>query len=225
MDVKNPLYENQGIHVEAATFTVEDGVVKVLLIKRKMEPFVGEWIIPGGAVRNNESAKNATLRELKEKTGLEGVHLKQFHAFTNPDRDPRKRMVAIGYLALIDKNKVEILQQTPKTLDSAWFDINNVPKLAFDHEKILKRALKELKTIIAKTNLVRTLLPENFTLSELQKIYEAIFEHNFDRRNFRRKFLSLGLIKPTGGQKEAKGHRPANYYKFIDEEFKEVDIF
>lgn len=225
MDMSNPLYKNQGIHVDVATFTVENGIVKVLLIKRKNEPFAGEWILPGGAVYNNETTEFAAKRELKEKTGLVGLLLKQFFAFSEPDRDPRMRMVSIGYMALIDKNKVEVLQKTPKTIDAAWFDITHIPPLAFDHSKILNTALIELRKTVSKTNLIKVLLPDKFTLVELQKIYEAIFDEAFDRRNFRRKFLTLDLISPTGQTKEAKGHRPANYYEFIDDANKELEIF
>lgn len=225
MDIKNPLYKNQGIHVDTATFTVEEGAVKVLLVRRKAEPFAGQWILPGGAVYNNESTDQAAAREMKEKTGLEELHLEQFYVFSNPDRDPRMRMISIGYLALINKSKVEVLQQTPKTLDAVWFDINNLPQLAFDHGDILHRALQTLKKIIMKTNFVQVLLPKQFTLVELQKVYEAILGKTMDRRNFRRKFLSLGLIEPTGAQKDAKGHRPALYYRFIEDEYKEIEIF
>lgn len=225
MDISNPLYKNQGIHVDIATFTVEDGVVKVLLIKRGKEPFEGEWILPGGAVYNNESADTAAMRELKEKTGLEGLHLEQFYTFTNPDRDPRMRMVSVAYLAMVDKNKVSILQKTPKTIDAAWFNIKEIPKLAFDHKDILSKALIELRRRISKTNIVKVLLPKEFTLVELQKIYQAIFSEEFDRRNFRRKFLSLGLIEPTGTYEDVRGHRPAYFYRFVDEEYREIDIF
>ena len=225
MDMSNPLYKNQGIHVDIATFSIEEGVVKVLLIMRGNAPFKGEWMMPGGAVYNNESTDNAAIRELKEKTGLEGVHLEQFYAFSDPNRDPRMRMISIGYLALIDKNSVKILQKTPKTINAEWFDINKIPPLVFDHNEILQKALNELRKTITKTNLVKVLLSKEFTLVELQKIYEAILGNKFDRRNFRRKFLNLGLIKPTGSQKEANGHRPAYFYRFADDEYKEIEIF
>lgn len=225
MDMSNPLYKNQCIYVNIVTFTVEDKMVKVLLVKRREEPFVGQWIIPGGVVYNNESIDAAAIRELKEKTGLEGVFLQQFYAFGEPYRDPRMRMVSIGHLALIDKNRVEILQQTPDTLDARWYAINDVPKLGFDHNEMLQKAIQNLRNIVTKTNLVKDLLPENFTLPQLQKIYEAILNKNLDRRNFRRKFVNLGLIKPTGNKEFVKGHRPADYYQFVDKEYKEIEIF
>ncbi len=223
MDLSNPLYKNQGIHVDIATFTVENGSIKVLLIRRDTEPFVGYWGLPGGAVYNNESVEFAAKRELKEKTGLIRLHLHQFHAFSDPTRDPRMRMISIGYLALIDKTKVSALQRTPKATTARWFDIKSIPLLAFDHKTILDTALVELRKGMLKTNNIKGLLPEQFTLTELQRIYESIFDTTFDRRNFRRKFLSLGLIEPTGMLKEAKGCRPANYYRFTDVEYSEFE--
>jgi 8-oxo-dGTP diphosphatase len=225
MDMSNPLYRNQCIYVNIVAFTVEDRKVKVLLVQRKVEPFVEMWIVPGGVVYNNESTDTAAVRELKEKTGLEGVHLQQFYAFNEPFRDPRMRMLSVAYLALIDKNKVEVLQETPKTLDAGWYDINNVPELGFDHNDMLKKAIQRLRQIVTSTNLVKDLLPDNFTLPELQKIYETIIGKEMDRRNFRRKFLNLGLIKKTGKQQVVSGHRPADYYKFVNDRYKEIEIF
>lgn len=225
MDISNPLYKDQCVYVNVVVFTVEEKNVKALLVKRKVEPFAGEWIIPGGVVYNNESTDFAAIRELKEKTGLEGVHLEQFYAFNEPNRDPRMRMVSIAYLALIDKNRVEILQQTPKTLDAGWFDINSVPNLGFDHNEMLQKAVKQLRKIVSETNLVKNLLPKYFTMPQLQKVYEIILNKEFDRRNFRRKLLNLNLVKKSGGQENAKGHRGADYYRFIDDTHKEIEIF
>jgi 8-oxo-dGTP diphosphatase len=225
MDMSNPLYKNQGVYVNIVVFTVDEGNVKVLLVQRKVAPYVGEWMLVGGAVYNNESTDTAAARELKEKTGLENLHLEQFYTFNEPDRDPRMRMVSVAYIALIDKSKVEILQQTPKTLDAGWFDINNVPNLAFDHNDMLKKSIKYLRKIVTDTNLVKDILTEKFTMPQLQKVYEIILNKKYDRRNFRRKFLSLGLIEKTGSQQDVKGHRPADYYRFTDKEHKEIEIF
>lgn len=224
MDVRNPKYKNQGIHVDIAVFTVEEKKVKILLIKRGREPFVGDWILPGGCVYNDESVDYAAERELKEKTGLKNVYLEQFHIFGSPKRDPRKRMVSVAYLALIDKNKVSILQRTPKTLDAKWFDITKLPELAFDHKNIVNLAIKNLRKLLTFSNIVYTLMPNEFSLPELQSVYEIILGEKLDRRNFRRKFITLGLIESTGKQKTDMPNRPANLYQFRSKEYKEINI-
>lgn len=225
MKMSDPKYKNQGIHVDIAIFTVEDKKIKTLLVKRARGQYIGEWIIPGGAVYNNESLDKAAERELKEKTGLSNIFIEQFHAFGDPKRDPRKRMIAIGYLALVDKNKLKILQKTPKTLDARWTDIKDLPKLAFDHKKILKMAIKNLREKLTESNIAHSIMPKEFTLPELQSVYEVLLDKELDRRNFRRKFLNLGLIKITGNKTEGNASRPANYYKFIKRDYKEIDIY
>jgi len=225
MDLSNELYRNQGVHVDIATFTVDEDIVKVLLVKRKVEPYAGGWILPGGAVYNNESVDFAASRELKEKTGLDHVYIKQFQTFGEPDRDPRMRMVSVGYIALINKNDVSILHDTPKTLDAQWFDLREVPKLEFDHQQILEQAIKRLRRTIKETNIVKDLLPETFTLPKLQKIYEIILDKDLDRRNFRRKFLTLDLIEATGEVENGASRRPGHMYEFKQKEYMEIDIF
>lgn len=225
MDLNNPRYRNQGIHVDMVLLTVEDFQIKALLIQRSRDPFVGEWILPGGAVYNNESVDFAAKRELKEKTGLENIYLEQFRAFGEPDRDPRLRMVSIAFLALIDKNKVSILQRTPKTLDARWWNIKHLPDLAFDHKNILFTGLGYLQKKIIDSNIVFELLPKKFIFSELQNVYEIILNKKLDRRNFRRKFLSLGLIEKVGEKLYGKKNRPADYYQFIKRKYMSANIF
>ncbi|MCL5093991.1 MAG: NUDIX hydrolase [Patescibacteria group bacterium] len=224
MDMKNPKYKNQGIHVDMVVFTVDDKKIKTLLVQRGRKPFVGEWILPGGAVYNDESVDFAAERELEEKTGLKDLYLEQLHTFGNPKRDPRKRMVSVAYLALVDKKKVSILQKTSKTLDAKWFDIKKLPDLAFDHKEIVRLAVKSLRKMLIYSNIAYTLLPCQFTLPELQGVYEIILGEKFDRRNFRRKFLNLGLIEATGKREEGMANRPANLYRFKAKKYKAVDI-
>lgn len=225
MDINNPKYKKQGIHVEITVFTVDEKSVKILLVKRGKAPFEGDWILPGGAVYNDETINHAAARELKEKTGLSELYLSQFHAFGDPKRDPRMRMVSIGYLALIDKNKVNVLQKTPKTLDAMWFDINDLPKMAFDHRKIADFGIMVLRKKIVETNLVSQLMPKTFTMPELRSVYEALLGKELERRNFRKKFLKMGLVKPIGETKYEGRMRPAELYKFVDTEYKEIDVF
>lgn len=224
MDLNNPKYKNQGIHSDVVVFTVEDREVKILLVKRGREPFVGQWILPGGAVYNDESVDAAARRELKEKTGLEDVYLEQFHTFGAPKRDPRMRLVSVSYLALIDKNKVNILQKTPKTLEASWFSLEKLPEMAFDHNDIVQMAVTVLRQKLMDSNIAVEILESKFTLPELQNLYETILGREFDRRNFRRKFLSLGLIEDTGKKEDRSATRPAVLYRFKSRKYKEVEV-
>ena len=214
MEVKNPLYQNQGIHVIASIFTVEKGIVKVLLIRRTNEPFKDRWALPGGALYNNENIIDGLNRELKEKTGITNINLELCNVFGDVNRSKLMRMVGISYLGVIDSERVEILRKTQKTSDADWFTINNIPNLAYDHNEIIKASLEKLKSSILNSDILKTLFPNGFTIPELQKTYEAILNKTFDRRNFRRKLLNLDLIYDTNKEINFEGKKKAKLYKF-----------
>ena len=214
MEVKNPLYQNQGIHVIASIFTVEKGIVKVLLIRRTNEPFKDRWALPGGALYNNENIIDGLNRELKEKTGITNINLELCNVFGDVNRSKLMRMVGISYLGVIDSERVEILRKTQKTSDADWFTINNIPNLAYDHNEIIKDSLEKLKSSILNSDILKTLFPNGFTIPELQKTYEAILNKTFDRRNFRRKLLNLDLIYDTNKEINFEGKKKAKLYKF-----------
>ena len=224
MDVINKLYKNQGIHVITALFTIEQGIIKVLLIKRKNEPFLGDWVLTGGALFNNEDLETGALRELEEKTGITGVEIKQFKAFGKVDRSPVMRMVAVGFVGIIDSKRVNLLRETKNTSNADWFPIDKIPPLGFDHEEILHDALLELRKQIVKSNILKSLFPDGVTMPELQKTYEAILDKKFDRRNFRKKMLNLDLIVDTNKSDRFEGNKPAKVYKFKDV-IQDKDIF
>ena len=224
MELKNPLYKNQGIHVITALFTIEQGIIKVLLIKRKNEPFLGDWVLTGGALFNNEDLETGALRELEEKTGITGVEIKQFKAFGKVDRSPVMRMVAVGFVGIIDSKRVNLLRETKNTSNADWFPIDKIPPLGFDHEEILHDALIELRKQIVKSNILKSLFPDGVTMPELQKTYEAILDKKFDRRNFRKKILNLDLIEDTNKSDKFEGNKPAKVYKFKDV-IQDKDIF
>ena len=200
----------------SAIFTVERGVTKVLLIKRKNEPFYGDWILVGGALHNDEELLAGAKREIKEKTGINEIDLYEFKTFSRVDRSPIMRMVAVGYVGMLDSEKVSILRETEKTSNSDWFNIDRIPKLGYDHEEILNEALIELQKLIINTNIVKALFSNEATLPEIQKVYEAILKKEFDRRNFRKKLLSLKLLEDTGKTKTFEGNKPAKLYRFND---------
>lgn len=224
MDVKNKLYKNQGIHVITTLFTIEQGITKVLLIKRKNEPFLGDWVLTGGALFNNEDLESGALRELEEKTGITGVEIKQFKAFGKVDRSPVMRMVAVGFIGIIDSKRVNLLRETKNTSNADWFPIDKIPPLGFDHEEILHDAIIELRKQIVKSNILKSLFPDGVTMPELQKTYEAILDKKFDRRNFRKKILSLDLIEDTNKSDKFEGNKPAKVYEF-KKVIQDKDIF
>ena len=224
MDVRNKLYKNQGIHVITALFTVEQGITKVLLIKRKNKPFEGDWVLTGGALYNNEDLEEGALRELEEKTGISGVEIKQFKAFGKVDRAPVMRMVAIGFIGIIDSKRVHVLRETKNTSNADWFPIDKIPPLGYDHEEILHDALIELRKQIVKSNILKSLFPDGVTMPELQKTYEAILNKKFDRRNFRKKILNLDLIEDTNLSDRFEGNKPAKVYIF-KKEIEDKEIF
>ena len=214
MDVKNKLYKNQGIHVITALFTVEQGITKVLLIKRKNEPFKGDWVLTGGALYNNEDLISGAYRELKEKTGIEDVEIKEFKAYGKVHRSPVMRMVAVGFIGIIDSSRVKVLRETENTSNADWFPINKIPPLGYDHEEILSEAILELRNQIVKSNMLKSLFPNGVTMPELQKTYEAILNKKLDRRNFRKKILNLDLLEDTNKYDRFEGNKPAKLYTF-----------
>lgn len=225
MDVNNPKYKNQGIHGLSAIFTVEDGAVNVLLIRRKKEPFKGKWIMVGGAIYNDETIDDGLRREIEEKVGIKDIYFEQFGVYSNPTRSPWMRMVAVSYIALIDSKKVRILRETSHTTDAAWFNIRDIPKLAYDQEDILIDAIAYLKKVILKSNIAKALLNEKFTMPELQGVYETLLEKEIDRRNFRKRLLSLGIIEETKNNVEKKVGKPAKYYRFKKNIKEEKSLF
>ena len=214
MEVNNPLYKNQGIHLISTIFTVEKGIIKVLLIKRKNNPYKDMWALTGGALYNNEDIESGLKREIKEKTGIEDIKFDMFNVYGRVDRSPVMRMVAIGYIGVIDSKRVSFLKETLKTSNADWFSIENIPALAYDHNEILNDALKSLKEKIFETDILKNLFNEEFTLPELQKVYETILNKTFDRRNFRKKLINDGIIVDTNKVINFEGKKPAKLYKF-----------
>ena len=136
MEKNNPKYKDQGIHVVSAIFTIDKGITKVLLIKRKNEPYKDMWALVGGALYNDEEVPDGMKREIKEKTGIEDIHIELFDVFSKIDRSPVMRMVAIGHIAIVDKDKYILSKETLKTSDAQWYPLDKIPDLAYDHNEI-----------------------------------------------------------------------------------------
>ena len=185
--------------------------LSILLVQRGIDPFKGRWAFPGGFLRMDEDADTGARRELMEETGFEAESITQFGAFTAVDRDPRERVITIAYLALVRKGDV---QGGDDAADARWFPVTAVPPLAFDHDRILRIALERLKEQIQFRPVGFELLPEVFTMSQLQALYEAILGVRFDRRNFASKMLKLGLLQPTGQRPADAARRIPQLYRF-----------
>lgn len=214
MEKNNPLYKNQGIHLITSIFTVEDGKVKVLLIQRKNNPFKDKWALVGGALYNNEEIENGVKREILEKTGIKDINIYFSDVFSKIDRSPIMRMVALSYIGIVDNKKMEVLKETFKTSNADWFVIDNIPELAYDHNDIINSSLGKLKELIFDTNILKVLFSGEFTIPELQSVYEIILGYELDRRNFRKKLILDNLIIDTNRYKNYKGKKPAKLYKF-----------
>jgi 8-oxo-dGTP diphosphatase len=202
---------NASVTVDLAIFTVRDGALQALLVRRGVPPFKGRWALPGGFVRGRETLDEAARRELEEETGLRDVYLEQLYTFGDPGRDPRGRTVTVAYYALIRPSPVA---GATDAADAAWFPAAKPPPLAFDHDEILRTGLRRLRGKLEYTTVGFQLLPKAFTLPELQALYETILGRRLDKRNFRRKILSLGLLRALPGTRAAGAHRPARLYAF-----------
>ncbi len=201
------------ITVDIVLFTILERQLNVLLIRRLAEPFRGSYALPGGFVLENESVDQAAHRELQEETGVEKVFLEQLYTFGEPDRDPRGRVITVAYYALVANS--HILRSGTDAADAAWFSLDKLPPVAFDHQSIIEYAQQRLRNKLDYSNVGFELLPEKFTLTELQLVHEAILGANLDKRNFRRKILQQGIVEPSK-EWQKTGRKPAQLYRFVD---------
>lgn len=209
------------VTVDCAVFGFDESDLKVLLVKRDLEPFRGTWALPGGFVKMDENLEEAARRELKEETGIERLYLEQLYTFGDPDRDPRGRVISVAYCALV-KLSDHLLAAATDASDAAWFAVNDIPSLAFDHDSIVDVALKRLKGKVRYQPIGFELLPTKFTLSELQHLYEAILESPLDKRNFRKKILGTGLLIELDEIEQEVAHRAARLYRFDDRKYRQL---
>jgi 8-oxo-dGTP diphosphatase len=197
------------VAVIVVIFTVDGGELKVLLISRSAEPFRGLWSLPGGVLVHDDSLDDAATHKLREETGLTDVYLEQLYTFHDLDD---RRSVAVAYFALVDSRQAQLAHR--RTWRPAWFPITALPSLAFDNNQVIDYALQRLRAKLDYSNVAYSLLPRYFTLSQLQRVYEAILARPLDKRNFRKRVLSLGILEPTGRTAAEGAHRPAQLYAF-----------
>lgn len=217
-------YKHAVIAVDPVIFALINGRLNVLLIKMKKAPYTNAWAAPGGLVKPDESLENAVWRLVSAKTGIKHeAHFEQLYTFGRVNRDPFGRVVSVAYLALIRPENVQ-LKTTGEYQDIKWFPVSRLPRLAYDHQEIISVAIDRLQKRLGYTNIVRSLLPEKFSLTELQSAYESILNKKLDKRNFRKKILALKLVKETGVKEENKAYRPASLYEFSSNKLKVATI-
>lgn len=220
-------YERPSVTVDIVILTVAEQDLRVVLIRRKFPPFQGLWAVPGGFVGIRESLDAAARRELREETGVDDVYLEQLYTFGDPDRDPRTRVITVAYYALVEAGMVKTLRAGSDAGEVAWWSMYRLPELAFDHRQILDYTLQRLRGKLAYSNIAFQLLPEKFTLTELQRVYEVILGEKLDKRNFRKGLSIRELNRPAADNKTymleelpetrpGGNYGPAKLFRFID---------
>lgn len=199
------------VAIDCIVFGFDGQELKILLIKRGFEPKKGHWSLAGEFVKPNENFEDAASRILKELTGLEGVYMEQLHSFGEPDRDPVTRTISIAYFALIDIHKYE--KQLSDDYHAEWFSINKIPKLIFDHGKMVEMAKDKLRLKAANYPVLFELLPEKFTIPQLHSLYESVYDIEMDKRNFSRKLMSERYLIKQKEKEKDRSKKGAYYYK------------
>jgi len=217
MNTKYKGFESPGVTVDLSIFTVNEEQLKVMLVRRAENPYLGFWSLPGGFLKIGESLDRAAQRVLSEKSGVDDVYMEQLYTFGEPKRDPRSRVITVAYIALIPWQSLPE-PESEKITDLTWASVDALPKLAFDHKQILEYAVTRLRAKVSYSNIVHGLMPKQFRLSELQSMYETIINDKLDKRNFRKRMLATGLLKETGKKDIAGAHRPAMLYQFKSKE-------
>lgn len=199
--------------VDTLIFTIREGKLSVLLIQINKGPYLGQWALPGGIVQIDETLDEAAKNVLAKKAGISGVHMEQLYSFSATDRDVRGRVVSVAYFALVDSDQFE-----PRTMDYyadiQWKLVDALPEMAFDHKEIIQYGVSRLRSKIEYSNIVFGLLPKEFTLTEMQSVYEAIIGHTIDKRNFRKKIMTLDILSETDKERTGLKNRPAKLYRF-----------
>lgn len=206
-------FARPALTVDIVVFALDEEDLQVMLIERDLKPFEGQWALPGGFVRVDETLEEASLRELEEETGLRDIYLEQLYTFGDIRRDPRERVVTVAYYALVNLEGHDVHASTDAR-NAAWFSVNDLPKLAFDHEEILNVAHERLRGKVRYQPIGFELLPDRFTLRQMQHLYEVILDRELDKRNFRKKVLGMEIVKETKEIEKDVAHRAARLYRF-----------
>ena len=212
-------YPHPAVTTDCVIFGFDGERLQVLLIERGIEPFKGRWAFPGGFIKMDETAEEGALRELKEETGMEKAFIQQFHTFSNPLRDPRERVITIAFYALV---RIQEVKGGDDAASARWFPLDEIPALAFDHDHMLRMATQRLRQEIHFHPIGFELLPEKFTLRELQSLYEAILGITFDLRNFAKKMLHLEILNELDETVWPTPKREAKLFSFNAGKYEEL---
>lgn len=204
------------IEVLTNIFTVDKGNLKILLLKNNAEPYKGYWMLPRYILDNTENVIDCGNMLIQNMLGLKGVELEQDNVYSDIDRINDERVIGISLIGLIDSITVNFNREEIEGIESKWFEIDTIPKTIYDHTDIIKNAVASLENKIVCGRSLKRLFPSDFTLPELQKVYEQILNVELDRRNFRKKIMNLDIIEPTGDKNIGSNGRPANLYRFKD---------
>lgn len=210
------------VAVDSVIFTIKDDALQVLLLKVIRKPLTNKWVVPGGLVLPQENLDKAVNRHIVNKTGIKKIYTEQLYTFGEINRDPRGRVVSVAYFSLLADSETNVSTINDYS-NIEWFDIKKLPSLGYDHKEIIVKALKRLRAKIGYTNIAQYLLAPAFTLSDLQTVYELILGHSLDKRNFRKKILSLDIIE-NSNKKIAGSFRPAVLYRFKSKKTEIVEI-
>jgi len=221
MHAESKKYLTPALTVDIVVFTLRQACLQLLLVNRKDPPYAGMWALPGGFVGIGESLEEAAARELQEETGVTGAYLEQLYTYGEPARDPRGRVVSVAYYALIPADSPICAAAASDVAQACWFSMHLLPSLAFDHAEIARYALRRLRYKLEYSAVGFELLPEFFTLSEIQFTYEVILGEKLDKRNFRRRILQAGIVEPTPDWRSGEG-RPARLYRYRPDAIAEV---
>lgn len=214
-------YPRPALTVDVVTFTLREDRLSVLLVQRAGSPFAGMWALPGGFVQMPESLEQAALRELEEETGVRKAYLEQLYTYGDPQRDPRGRVITVAYYALIPPDALFRSEGGGDAGKAAWYPLNDLPPTAFDHSDIIAYGLRRLRYKLEYSAAGFELLPDEFSLSELQNTYEMILGEKLDKRNFRRRMLEAGVIEETDRLRAGEG-RPAHLFRYRPDVVAEV---
>ncbi len=214
-------YPRPSVTVDCVVFGVDESTLKILLIERDVEPFRGQWALPGGFVRLEEDLEAAARRELAEETGVTKLYLEQLYTFGGVERDPRGRVITVSYYALVRLAEHRVKAATDAR-DAAWVAIDDLPALAFDHRRIVEVARERLRGKVRYEPIGFELLPHKFTLTQLQTLYEIVLERSLDKRNFRKKILGMDLLVELEEFEEGVAHRAARLYRFDERRYRRL---
>lgn len=198
-------------------FTVDEGCLKVLLLKNKQDPYKGYWILPGNPLKNTETLEDNITDAVFDQTGLLKISVEQAYTFSNLTRYPEKRVLGISFVGLVDIVSAEIKRRELENIESDWFKVSDLPKLGYDHDEVINKGIEYLRKKVSNIKEMKIFFPSDFTLPEIQNAYEQIIGKSLDRRNFRKKFLALDLVEETKEYTSGTSGRPAKLYRFKED--------